>query len=47
MTAITDAGLRLLQRLKQLDWIYVGNCEGVTEEGVAALEAALPKMAGP
>lgn len=46
MTAISDDGLRLLQRLKQLDWIYVGNCEGVTEEGVAALEAALPKVGG-
>ena len=46
MTAITDAGLRLLQRLKQLEWIYVGDNDGVTEEGVAALEAALPKVGG-
>ena len=46
MTAITDAGLGLLQRLKQLEWIYVGDNEGVTEEGVAALEAALPKVGG-
>ena len=46
MTAITDDGLRLLQRLKQLEWIYVGDNEGVTEEGVAALEAALPKVGG-
>ena len=46
MTAITDAGLRLLQRLKQLDWIYVGDNDGVTEEGIAALEAALPKVGG-
>ena len=46
MTAITDAGLRLLQRLKQLEWIYVGDNDGVTEEAVAALEAALPKVGG-
>ena len=45
-TAITDAGLRLLRRLKQLEWIYVGGSEGVTEEGVKALEAALPKVGG-
>ena len=41
-----DAGLRLLQRLKQVEWIYVGDCDGVTEEGVKGLEAALPKVGG-
>ena len=46
MTAITDAGLRQLQRLKQLEWIYVVDNEGVTEDGVASLEAALPKVGG-
>lgn len=45
-TAITDAGLRLLRRLKQVEWIYVGDCEGVTEAGVKGLEAALPKVGG-
>ena len=43
---ITDAGLRLLQRLKQLEWIYLGDNDGVTEEAVVTLEAALPKVGG-
>lgn len=37
-TAITDAGLEILYRLNQLEWIYVGESEGVTGDGVRALK---------
>jgi Leucine Rich Repeat (LRR) protein len=43
-TRLTDAGLQSLARLKNLRWIAVNRVHGVTEEGIAELERALPEL---
>ena len=40
--AITDVGLAHLSRLTALKFIHLSGCIKITEEGVAALQAALP-----
>ena len=42
-TGITDAGLRRLERLSQLESLNLQDCPNVTDEGVARLQKALPK----
>jgi len=43
-TAIGDAGLQRLETLASLQYLRLGNNPGVTYEGIARLEAALPEL---
>jgi hypothetical protein len=42
-SGVTDAGLRQLEGLSSLGWLNLVDCPGVTDEGVARLQKALPK----
>jgi hypothetical protein len=42
-TGVTDAGLRRLERMSSLELLRLVDCPGVTDEGVARLQKALPE----
>ena len=41
---VTDAGLKELAALKQLQSLYLGGCDKLTKQGKDDLKKALPKL---
>jgi hypothetical protein len=43
-TRVTDRGLAILEGLSALEEVWIGNCPGISDEGIRKLKAARPGL---